>query len=379
VDIGDGTRVLRAGAHLPEDGPPEDGLPQDGTPLVPSPVFASTYHLRGEPHGDFQYGRTANPTWTHLETALGDLEGGEVVTFSSGMAAASAVLIQLLRPGQVLVLPSDCYYAIRSLAEGFLAETGVVLRRAESRTEALLEQLDGADLLWIEVPTNPRLDVVDVRRLTSAARRAGVLVAVDTTTMTPLGLPALTLGADLAVASDTKALAGHSDLLLGHVACATPELAQRIRSWRTSTGAIPGPFEAWLAHRSLATLDLRLARQAANGLAVAGALAASPVVRDVRHPWLPGDPAFALAGDQLRRGNGLVSFTLADAEAADRFLGASRLIAEATSFGGVHSTAERRARWQADDVHPGFIRMSCGCEDTADLLADATQALTAAH
>jgi cystathionine gamma-lyase len=339
-------------------------------------VFASTYRLRGEPHGDYRYGRMANPTWTAFEAALAALESGPAVSFASGMAAVSAALFATLRAGSVLVVPDDCYYAIRTLAAGPLRELGVTVRSAPSRAEELVAQLDGATLLWLEVPTNPRLDVVDVRRLVDAAHVAGALVAVDTTTATPLGLPALTLGADLVVASDTKALAGHSDLLLGHVACASEALAERVRAWRTATGGVPGPFETWLAHRSLATLDVRLDRQAANARAVAAVLSAAPQVSEVRHPWLPGDPSFALAAAQLRRGNGLVSFTLADAAAAQAFLDRCRLVTETTSFGGVHSTGERRGRWRGDDVPSGFVRMSCGIEDTADLVADVTQALT---
>jgi cystathionine gamma-lyase len=361
----DGTRVVRAGRT-------DDA---DGEPLASSPVLTSTYRLAGDPHGPYQYGRVSNPTWSALESALAELEQGEVVVFSSGMAAVTAALFTTLRAGSVLLLPDDCYYANRTLANGLLSDLGVVVRTAPSRTDELLAQLDGVSLLWLEVPTNPRLDVVDVRRLASAAHDAGALVAVDTTTATPLGLPALTAGADLAVASDTKALSGHSDLLLGHIATRDSELAGRIRSWRTSTGAIPGPFEAWLAHRSLATLDVRLARQAANGLAVAQLLASNPAAAEVKHPWLPSDPSFAVTTELLRRGNGLVSFTLADQTAAEEFLRRSRLLAEATSFGGVHSTAERRARWGGDDVPPGFVRLSCGIEDTADLVEDIAHAL----
>jgi cystathionine gamma-lyase len=361
----DGTRVVRGGQADADD----------GQPLASSPVFTSTYRLTGDPHGPYQYGRIGNPTWTALETALGELEQGEAVTFASGMAAVTAALFTTLRPGSVLLLPDDCYYANRTLANGLLHELGVVVRTAPSRTEALLEQLDGVTLLWLEVPTNPRLDVVDVRRLAAAAHDAGALVAVDTTTATPLGLPALTAGADLAVASDTKALSGHSDLLLGHVAARDAELVTRIRTWRTSTGAIPGPFEAWLAHRSLATLDVRLARQASNALAVAQLLAATPAVSEVKHPWLPSDPSFEVAQQLMRRGNGLVSFTLADQPVAERFLRRSELLAEATSFGGVHSSAERRGRWGGDDVPPGFVRLSCGIEDPADLVQDVAQAL----
>jgi cystathionine gamma-lyase len=362
---GDGTRAVHAGL------PPA----ADGAPLGPSPVFASTYHLAGEPAGDYQYGRDSNPSWAGLEQALGDLEQGEAVLFASGMAAVSAVLLTVLRPGGVLVLPTDGYYAMRRLAAGLLTELGVEVREVPTASTTHADALDGATLLWLETPSNPGLDVCDVAALSAAAHDAGALVAVDNTTCTPLAQQPLVLGADYSVASDTKALTGHSDLVLGHVAARDPARAEALRAWRKVSGAVPGPFEAWLAHRSLATLDLRLARQAENALALSELLAAHPATSEVRHPWRPGDPSYALTARQTRRGVGLVTFGLADGPTADRFLGALRLVAETTSFGGLHSTAERRARWGGDVIAEGVVRFSCGCEDTADLLADVTQAL----
>lgn len=364
--LGDGTRAIHSG--MPGGG--------DGSPLVRSPVFASTYHLTGEPHGPYQYGRLTNPTWTAWEAALGELEAGEVVSFSSGIAAVSAVLLSLLRPGDVLVMADDCYYATRRLAQGILAEIGVEVRLMPS--VGLGAHLDGAKLVWLESPSNPKLDVSDIAALSTAAHAVGAAVAVDNTTATALGQQPLVLGADYSVASDTKALAGHSDLVLGHVACHDAARADAIRTWRSSTGGVPGVFEAWLAHRSLMTLDLRLARQGSNALALAQALATHDAVVSVRYPWLPGDPSYDVAVNQMRRPGGLVSFTLADEAVAERFLAALRIVAVATSFGGLHSTAERRARWGGDDVPGGFIRFSCGGEDTADLVADVTQALDAA-
>ena len=360
---GDGTRAIHAG--VPMGG--------DGSPLVPSPVFASTYRLAGQPSGAYQYGRHANPTWAVWEAALGELEGGEAVAFASGMAAVSAVLLSTLRPGDRLVMTSGCYYATRRFAEQTLSGLGVrttFVPDAEASSD-----LGGAALVWLETPSNPRLDLIDVAAVCAAAREAGALVAVDNTTASPLGQQPLMLGADFSVASDTKAITGHSDLLLGHVACREPERVAAIRDWRRSTGGIPGAFEAWLARRSLMTLDLRLARQAQNALALSEFLVAHPAVHDVRYPWLPGSASYGLAVRQMRRPGGLVSFTLADEEAADAFLSRLQIVATATSFGGLHSTAERRARWGGDDVPPGFIRFSCGCEDTADLLADVAQSL----
>jgi cystathionine gamma-lyase len=203
------------------------------------------------------------------------------------------------------------------------------------------------------------------------------VVAVDNTTATPLGQRPLELGAHLTVASDTKALTGHSDLLLGHVSTADDELYARLQGWRNHSGGTPGPFEAWLGHRSLSTLDLRLARQAVNAAAVAEMLAESPAVSGLRWPWRPEDPSFELASRQMLRPNGVVSAELADEAAVARFLAASRLWAAATSFGGVHSTVDRRAQWGGDAVPSGFVRFSCGIEDTADLVADLSAALDA--
>lgn len=180
------------------------------------------------------------------------------------------------------------------------------------------------------------------------------------------------------MASGTKALSGHGDLLLGYVTTRRPELAAGVRMWRKTVGAIPGPMEAWLAHRSLSTLALRVDRQAANALELAAALLQRPEVTDVRHPGLTDDPAHSVAAAQMTRFGSVVSFTLPDKEHAERFLSELLLTTEATSFGSVTSTAERRARWGGDAVPEGFIRFSVGVEDAADIVRDVTQALDAA-
>ncbi|MFF8284465.1 cystathionine gamma-lyase [Streptomyces albus] len=366
----DGTRVVRAG--LPTEEPYE--------PPLPGPVFAAHYHLPGEVEDvPYAYGRDANPTWTRLERAIAELEvpgdpDTEVVVFSSGMGAISAVLLSLTRPGRTVVLPSDGYNLLAVLRER-LENNGVQVRTAPTGGDAQLDELDGASLLWLETPSNPGLDVCDIRRLADAAHERGALVAVDNTLATPLGQRPLLLGADLSVASGTKALTGHGDVLLGYVATRDAELAAAVRAWRKTVGAIPGPMEAWLAHRSLATLEVRTQRQAGNALAVAEALRARPEVSDVRHPGLPGDPAHPLASRQMSRYGCVVSFTLPDRAYAERFLARLRLVGEATSFGGVRSTAERRGRWGGDRVPEGFVRLSAGIEDSADLVRDLRRAL----
>ncbi|MFJ3527753.1 cystathionine gamma-lyase [Streptomyces sp. NPDC090132] len=369
--MGDGTRAVRAG--LPE--------PQQYEPTLPGPVFAAHFHLSGEPTGPYTYGRDANPTWTHLERAIGELEAPgesvETTVFASGMAAVSAVLLSQARSGDVIVLPDDGYQAL-PLVRAQLEAYGVEVRTAPTGGDAQLAALEGARLLWIETPSNPGLDVCDVRRLVEAAHAGRTLVAVDNTLATPLGQRPLELGADFSVASDTKGMTGHGDILLGHVACLDPELAAGVRRWRKVAGAIPGPMEAWLAHRSLATLELRMERQCANALALAEALTERPEVTGLRYPGLPTDPSHQKAARQMRRFGSVVSFVLADRETAERFLSALRLAEDATSFGGVRSTAERRARWGGDAVPEGFIRFSVGAENPADLLADVERALAEA-
>jgi cystathionine gamma-lyase len=358
---GDGTRAVHAGV------PP----PRQGEPALPGPTLASYYHLEGDADSaDYVYGRYGNPTWTLYEDALAELEGGPAVAFASGMAAAAAVLLPPLRAGDVVVIPADGYPAVRQLAEGQLAECGVEVRKYRAGESV---PVDGAKLIWVETPSNPGLEVTDIRDVVE--RSGDALVAVDNTLATPLGQRPLELGADYSVSSDSKHLTGHGDLIFGHVAARDAALAAPIRAWRTATGAIPGPFETWLAHRSLATLELRLERQCQTALALAERLLYRGDVESVRYPGLPGDPAHELAARQMSRHGTIVSFTLESRERAERFLAACRLVAQATSFGGVRSSAERRARWGGNDVPEGFIRFSVGCETPEDLIADVEQAL----
>lgn len=361
-DIGEGTRAVHAG--LPD--------PEAGTPLLGGPVFAAPFHLPGDvdatPYG---YGRYANPTWSAYEAAVSELEGGHAVAFASGMAACTAVLLPSLREGDVLVACSDGYPAVRALAGEHLEPHGVEVRLAP--TAAIGGALEGATMVWLETPSNPGLDTADIQAIAAATDAP---VVVDNTLATPLGQRPLACGAAISVTSASKALTGHGDLVMGLVTCADSERAAAVRSWRDRTGAIPGPMEVWLAHRSLATLDLRLERQCATALALAHALAGRGDVSGVRYPGLPADPAHAVAARQMRRFGPVVCFDLGSRERAERFLGRLELVAGATSFGGVHSSAERRARWgQGDAVGEGFIRFSCGVEDTADVIADVTRAL----
>jgi len=227
-----------------------------------------------------------------------------------------------------------------------------------------------------ETPTNPALDVVDLHRLVGICRRRGAKLLVDNTTATPLGQQPLSLGADLVVASATKALAGHSDLLAGYIAGNDAELIAALERERLLSGAILGSFEAWLVVRSLGSVGLRFERQCQNALALATALQGHPSVRSVRYPGLPGDPSHLVAAGQMRRFGGLVSIELADDAAVHALVQRSELLVAATSFGGIHTSVDRRARW-GDPVAGGFARISAGIEDTDDLVADVVSALGA--
>lgn len=347
---GPGTRAVHAGLPAPEH----------GAPFLPGPVLAGPTHLTGEgdPAG---YGRYRNPTWSRYEAAVGELEGGDALVFSSGMAAASAVLLSLLEPGDALVAPSDAYPGVRTIATEHLEPRGVDVRLVPTDDAAVRSALPGAALVWVETPSNPLMDVLDIAGLAEAAHAAGALLAVDNTLLTPYLQRPLELGADLSMASGTKALTGHSDLLLGHVATRLPARLARLQGWRDLHGAIPGPLETWLAHRSLATLGVRLERQGATAAALADLLRLHPAAGGVRWPGM----------------GGVLCFDLGTRERADAFLANCRLVADATSFGGVHASAERRARWGTDAVGPGYIRFSCGVEDTSDLIADVGDALDA--
>ncbi|TFV64425.1 UNVERIFIED_ORG: cystathionine gamma-lyase [Bacillus sp. AZ43] len=370
---GDGTRSVRAG----------EGPAVPGAPLRPSPVFAAPYHLGDLPprtNGADGYARTEHPTLREFEAAVGELDGGRCVSFATGMAALTAAVLACAGSGDRVVLPSDGYYTTRLLAAEELARFGIDVQYVSTPDIGAFAAgggLDGVRMVLLETPSNPQLDVCDIAAVARAATAAGALVAVDNTTATPLGQRPLELGADLTVGSDTKALTGHSDVLLGHVSVTDDDLFDRVKGFRDRTGSTPGPFEAWLGHRSMSTLDLRLARQAQNAAAVAELLASSPAVSGVRWPWRPEDPSYALASRQMLRAGGVVSAELADEEAVRRLLAASRLWIAATSFGGVHSTIDRRAQWGGDAVAPGFVRLSCGIEDTADLVADLSVALAA--
>lgn len=337
-----------------------------GTAFSPAIIPTSIYALDAEPSGPYQYARWSNPGWTGLEEALGALERASAVIFPSGAAAVASIFASCLRPGERLLLQSDAYMGTRTAAEKYLATNGVAVTTCKT-TQIATHAFDGYRLILLETPSNPGLDLVDIRDCAQRAHAAGSRLVIDNTLMTPLGQRPLDLGADAVVYSDTKLLNGHSDLVFGHVASRDPELLDGVIDWRRVCGAIPGPFETWLLQRGLETLELRLTRMHANALALAQALVPHPAVR-VTYPGLPSHPAHELARGQMSGYGALIGLTLADRATAERFIQACPFLRPTTSFGGLHSSAERRTRW-GDRVAEGFIRLSVGCEPTRALCA----------
>jgi cystathionine beta-lyase/cystathionine gamma-synthase len=362
-------RMIHAGTRR------QPGSPASA-PLVPASVYASW----GEPDPARAYARNGNPSWEALEEALGVLEDADAVVFASGQAASMALMLALAGGRERIVLPSDGYYNIRTLAARLRphgAEPVPVDLRDLAEVERQLAR--GPAVLWAETPTNPLLRVADLAALAGLATAAGAPLVVDNTVATGLLQQPLELGVTASMCSLTKSASGHSDLLLGAVTTRDEALLAALRDWRTLGGGIPGPFESWLALRGLRTLELRITRQSENALAIARHLAAHPRVRAVHYPGTE-ETTLALARRQMPRGFGpLLSFELdGTAAQADAVVSASRIILPATSFGGVESAWERRARWSSETAPENLIRLSAGIEPIADLLADLDHSLAAA-
>jgi cystathionine gamma-synthase len=353
-----------------------------GEPLNTPIVLASNFHLGttaapGTGQDSRAYSRTdATPTWEALETAVGQVEGGHAAAFSSGMAAIAAVL-DLVPAGGRIVAPQDCYFGVGELlADAQEQGRWAVDRIDPTDTASVQAAVAGADLLWLETPSNPLLEVADLPALCAAGRRAGAIVGVDNTFATPLLQQPLALGADVSVHSATKFIGGHSDLLSGITIAREQALAERLRHRRSLSGATPGALEAFLALRGLRTLALRLDRGQRNAAELARRLDEHPAVSRVRYPGLPGDPGHRTAAAQMTGFGAVLAFEVADAPTADRLCDAVRVIVHATSLGGVESTIERRSKLPGQEHVPsGLLRLSAGCEHIDDLWNDLDSAL----
>ena len=330
-----------------------------GRPLNPPLLLASTFVQDGEP----EYARYGQPTWQALEEAVGALEGGTCTAFASGMAAVAAVL-DLLPTGAVVVHPEVSYAGTRDLLLRHAANGRLETRAVDPLDLAALSAaVDGASLVWLESPSNPLLEVVDLPRATAVSHAAGAQVVVDATFASPLRVRPLSpdVAADVSLHSATKLIGGHSDLLLGVVTTRDAALAQQLRDQRTYAGATPGTLEAWLALRGLRTLAVRLDRSESSARELAARLAGQRLVQQVRYP-----------------GQGSVlSVVLPDATTADALVAGLRLWTATSSLGGVESTLERRRRWAHESarVPEGLLRLSVGIEAVEDLWDDLAQAL----
>jgi cystathionine gamma-synthase len=355
---------------------------QPGEPLNVPLTPASNFHL-----GNARvYARTEGTAgWEALEEILCGLENATALTFSSGMAAIAAIFDQL-PPGVNIALPDDCYQGVVHLAEAGQARKRWTIHRIPlGDTQLWIKTAQTADLLWLESPSNPLLQVADLDRICAAPRKPGAILAVDNTFATPLNQRPLDLGASLSVQSATKFIGGHSDLLLGVVSARDPKLAATIRASRDLNGATPGTLEVFLATRGLRTLALRLERAQSNAQALAERLAAHPNVSLVRYPGLPTHPTHQAARRQLAGYGTIISFDIAPngtenpAATADAVTANLRLIQTATSLGSVESTIERRARIPGQQhLPPSMLRLSVGIEALEDLWADLDHALRSA-
>jgi cystathionine gamma-synthase len=351
------------------------GRPEPGQPLNVPIVPASNFRAAGGGAPGREYSRDdGTPGWEALEELVGDLEGGPAVCFSSGMAAIAAVL-ELLPVGARVVAPRDSYTGLRALLADGVAAGGrwTLLAVDMTNPDHLAEAVRAADLVWLETPSNPMLDVVDIAAVAAAS---GAIVAVDNTFATPVLQNPLALGADFVVHSATKFIGGHSDLLLGAVVCRRPEDRARLVRRREVAGATPGALECFLALRGARTLAVRLRQAQDSAGELARRLAAHPAVTRVRYPGLAGDPHSELAARQMRGPGAVLAFEVADAGTADAVCAAVRVIAHATSVGGVESTIERRAKLPGQEHVPaGLLRISVGVEHVEDLWADLAAAL----
>ena len=329
--------------------------------------------------GEVGYGRFGNQSWRALEAAIETLENGKTMLFPSGMAAIGAIF-RLLPATACIVASKNGYTGTMNILRQLEAAGAKVRYVDVSDTDEVLAALNGANFAWIESPTNPALEVCDLPTVIAAAKKAGVLVGVDNTFSTGLIQKPLDLGADLSMNSVTKFISGHSDILMGSVSTKSEELLAKLGDIRKFGGAIPGPFEAWLALRGMRTLSLRLAKAQENAMELAKRLSSHPKVERVRYPGLPTDPHHERAKSFMNGFGAVLSIDVKGGpEAADKACQSSKLVTYATSLGGVETLWERRHRWGSESptIPVNLVRIAVGIEDIEDLWADIDQALNA--
>jgi cystathionine beta-lyase/cystathionine gamma-synthase len=365
----------------------QDADPATGATVVP--IYATSTYTQAAPgqHKGYEYSRSGNPTRTALETCLAALEGGERgLAFASGLAATTAVF-SILKPGDEVAAAADLYGGTYRLLERVFKPWGLVARYTDDpRPEAFARIISrNTRLVWIETPTNPLLQILDIAAIVDVAHKAGAWLAVDNTFASPYLQQPLKLGADLVVHSTTKYLGGHSDVVGGAVVGGR-ELLQPIAFYQNAAGGVPGPFDAWITLRGIKTLAVRMERHCANARQLAAWLAEQPQVQKVYYPGLPSHPGHELARRQMRDFGGMISVSVKGGkEAALRLLTRTRLFSLAESLGGVESLIGHPATMthasipaevrQARGVDDGLVRLSVGIEDADDLQEDLRQAL----
>lgn len=379
-----GRKTLRTDSLVVAAGRPPR---ETGAPVNPPVVLSSTYIGTGEPQpDDLLYARYDTESWRPLEEAIGALEGSSrrALVYASGMGAVTAAMA-LVPNGGTLVIPRHSYNVALIAARAHAEQRGLTLVEVDiadtTQTTTALEQAD-SPTLWLETPTNPMLEIADIPALVAATRSRGGLVLADNTFATPLAQQPLALGADVVVHSVTKYLAGHSDVVMGAAVTDDPELWARLKSHRDVHGAIPGPWEAWLALRGLRTLALRVQRSQRSALELAQRLEAHQAALEVRHPGLPSHPQHERAAAQMSGFGSIITLRPhGGAHAAAAIARTVQLWVPGTSLGGVESLIERRRRLPSEPttVPEDLLRLSVGIEDVEDLAEDLLAALEASQ
>jgi cystathionine gamma-synthase len=360
--------------------------PDPATGAVTVPIYQTSTYVQDAVgrHKGYDYSRVANPTRTALQLCLASLEGAEHgIAYSSGLGAVTT-LMHLLNPGDRVVLIADVYGGVYRMTSQVYEPKGYVFEYLPAPEFAnLADHLDERTrMVWIETPSNPMLNVVDIRAAAEAAHAAGAILVVDNTFATPYLQRPLELGADVVMHSTTKYLGGHSDVVGGFVATNDPTIAERLTFLQKSLGAVPGPFDCWLVLRGIKTLAVRMRQHCANAHVVAGFLDRQPRVERVLYPGLPTHPGHTIAARQMRDFGGMISFLAESEEEAVALVARTRIFQLAESLGGVESLIEHPARMtHASTVDAPFaapknlVRLSVGLESPEDLVEDLEQAL----
>jgi cystathionine beta-lyase/cystathionine gamma-synthase len=360
--------------------------PDPTTGALTTPIYLTSTYVQdavGE-HKGYDYSRVANPTRTALQQCLASLESAEHgMAFSSGLGAVTTIM-HLLNPGDRVVLIADVYGGVYRMTSQVYEPKGYVFDYVPAADfENLGEHLDKRTrLVWVETPSNPMLNIVDIRKAAEATHEAGAILAVDNTFATPFLQRPLELGADIAVHSTTKYLGGHSDVVGGFAATNDPTIAERLTFLQKSLGAVPGPLDCWLVLRGVKTLAIRMRQHCQNAHAISGFLERHPRVEQVLYPGLPRHPGHQIAARQMDDFGGMISFMVESADEAAALVARTKLFKLAESLGGVESLIELPARMtHASTADAPFaapsnlIRLSVGLESPEDLLLDLDQAL----